>query len=217
MFIQAEKWFARIDHVFANAGVSPTTSLLDVTLDADGLLEPPGLRTVNVNLLGPMYTVKLAAAYMTKLARQRPDGSGSIVLTGSCSSLENFSAGDYTITKHGVLGILRGIGNLMGEHVRLNAVAPSWTATPLAPVEFIQSTGAAVQSPDVVARSVVLLFADEKRHQEVIYSWDGHCKEVNKADGGLLAMTEGLLDNAKNEERVMLKLREVTASSKAFA
>lgn len=214
MFIQAEQWFSRIDHVFANAGVSPTTNLLDVTLDADGLLEAPGLRTINVNLIGVMYTVKLAVAYMTKLARERPAGSGSIVLTGSCSSLENFSAGDYTITKHGVLGILRGVGNLMPENVRLNAVAPSWTATPLAPVEFVQSMGAAVQSPDVVARTVVLLFADEKRHQEVIYSWDGRCKEVNKAEGGLLAVTEGLLDNSMDEERVMLKLREVAASSK---
>lgn len=208
MFIQSEKWFGRIDHVFANAGVAPTTDLLDVTLDETGQLEAPSFRTINVNLLGPMYTVKLAVAYMTTLAKERPDGSGSIVLTASTASFQNFSAGDYTITKHGVLGIIRGVGNLLGEKVRLNAVAPSWTTTRMVPSEFIESMGVAVQSPDAVARSVVLLFADEQRHQEVIYSWEGHYREVNKADGGLLAMAEKLLDNADNEERVMQKLRE---------
>lgn len=208
MFIQAENWFGRIDHVFANAGVGPTTNLLDVTLDESGYLAPPDLKTVNVNLLGAMYTVKLAAAYMTKLASRRPDGSGSIVLTASCSSLENFSAGDYTVTKHGVLGIIRGIGNLMGETVRLNAIAPSWTATAMVPTELVEELGGVVQPAAAVAKGVVLLFTDEQRHQEVIYSWGGRYREVNKAEGGLLAVAEKLLENGVNEERVMQQLKE---------
>lgn len=212
MFIRANEWFGRIDHVFANAGVSPSTDLLDVTLDTDGQLQAPSLRTVNVNLVGVMYTVKLAVAYMKKLAIQSPN-AGSIVLTASTSSFQNFSAGDYTVTKHGVLGIIRGIGNLLRDEIRLNAVAPSWTATGMVPSDFIEAMGVAVQSPDVVARSVVLLFADEQRHQEVIYSWNGQCREVNKADGGLLAVTEKLLDYAHNEERVMLKMKEAAAAS----
>lgn len=211
MFIQANQWFGRIDHVFANAGVSPSTDLLDVTLDEDGQIAAPSLRTVNVNLVGVMYTVKLAVAYMKKLGTQSPN-PGSIVLTASTSSFQNFSAGDYTVTKHGVLGILRGIGNLLDGAIRLNAVAPSWTATGMVPKEFIEAMDVAVQSPDIVARSVVLLFADEGRHQEVIYSWDGQCREVNKAEGGLLAMAEELLDYAHNEERVMLKLKEEAAT-----
>lgn len=207
MFIQSETWFGRIDHVFANAGVPPSTDLLDVSLDESGYLAAPDMRTVDVNLVGAMYTVKLAAAYMTKLASQRPDGRGSIVLTASCSSFENFSAGDYTVTKHGVLGIIRGLGNLMGESVRLNAIAPSWTATAMVPAE-VESFGGVVQSAEAVAKGVVLLFVDECRHQEVVYSWDDRYREVNKAEGGLLAVAEKLLENGVNEERVMRKLRE---------
>lgn len=212
MFIQSETWYGRIDQVFANAGVGPTTDLLDVTLDESGCLAPPDLRTVNVNLLGAMYTVKLAAAYMTQLASQRPQGSGSIVLTASCSSLENFSAGDYTVTKHGVLGIIRGIGNLMGGTVRLNAIAPSWTDTAMVPTEFVESLGGVVQPAEAVAKGVVLLFVDERRHQEVVYSWGGRYREVNKAEGGLLAAAEKLLENGVNEERVMQKLKEERAA-----
>ncbi|KAJ5103921.1 hypothetical protein N7532_004450 [Penicillium argentinense] len=210
MFEQANKWFGRIDSVFACAGVSPTTDFLDITLDESGQLAPPNLRTMDINLLGPIYTTRLAAAYMSELASQRPQGSGgSIVLAASASSFQNFSAGDYTVTKHGVLGMIRGMGSkLEAKGIRLNAIAPSWTATGIVPAELIQSLGATVQSPEAVARSVVLLFADPARNSEVIYSWEGKFREVNKGEGGLLASANAILDNADNEERVMLKLRE---------
>lgn len=147
---------------------------------------------------------------MSELASQRPEGTGgSIVLAASASSFQNFSAGDYTIAKHGVLGMIRGMGSkLQQKNIRLNAIAPSWTATGIVPAEVLQSFGTAVQSPEAVARSVALLFADQSRHGEVIYSWEGHYREVNKAEGGMLANVQGILKNADNEERVMLKLRE---------
>jgi hypothetical protein len=65
----------------------------------------------------------------------------------------------------------------------------------MVPLESLQAMGVPVQLPEDVARSVVLLFADENRHGEVIYSAQGKFKEVNKSEGGLLAMTEGLLFN----------------------
>ncbi|KAJ5211578.1 uncharacterized protein N7498_003224 [Penicillium cinerascens] len=209
MFVQANEWFGRIDHVFANAGVAPTTDFLDVTLNEAGQLEPPNLRTVSVNLLGPIYTVRLASAYMTSLAKERPVGKGSIVLTASTSSFQNFSSGDYTITKHGVLGMMRGLGRqIESKNIRLNAVAPSWTASGIVSPENIKVMGITVQLPEVVARSVALLLADDKRHGDVIYSWNGHYREVNNAEGGLLSMAAKLLGNAENEESVMQKLRE---------
>ncbi|CAI7677576.1 unnamed protein product [Penicillium manginii] len=210
MFDEANKLFGRIDHVFANAGVGPTTDFLDVTLDESGQLEPPNLRTIDINLLGPIYTARLASAYMSELASQRPEGAGgSIVLAASASSFQNFSAGDYTIAKHGVLGMIRGMGsNLQEKGLRLNAIAPSWTATGIVPGDILKSLNAGVQSPEVVAQSVVLLFADPDRHGEVIYSWEGHYREVNKTDGGLLASAKAILENGDNEERVMIKLRE---------
>lgn len=216
MFDEANKTFGGIDHVFANAGVGPTTDFLSLNLNGAGQLEPPPLRTINVNLIGVLYTINLANAYMTELASRRPSTkTGSIVLTASASSFQNFRAGDYTITKHGVLGMVRGlVHKLEGEgKIRLNAVAPSWTETAMAPTEAIKAAGVPVQSPEAVAQSVVLLFADEGRHGEVIYSSQGRFKEMNNADGGLLSMTEKLLFNKDNLDGVLQTIsKEVTKS-----
>ncbi|KAJ5856956.1 hypothetical protein N7455_007850 [Penicillium solitum] len=211
-FIQVEEWFGRIDHVFANAGIAPTTNFLDDNLDENGQLTPPDLRTINVNLLGVIFTVRLAAYYIQKHSAHRASGElGSIVVTASTASFQNFSAGDYTVTKHGVLGLVRGIGYQLEGKVRLNAVAPSWTATGVVPTPFIKDLGVTVQGPEVVANSVALLFSDHQRHQDVIYSWDGKYLEVNNATGGLLAATNGILVNSANEESVMRKMVEANA------
>ncbi|CAI7620643.1 unnamed protein product [Penicillium discolor] len=208
-FIQVEEWFGRIDHVFANAGIGPTTNFLDDNLDENGQLTPPDLRTINVNLLGVIFTVRLAAYYIQKHSAHRASGElGSIVVTASTASFQNFSAGDYTVTKHGVLGLIHGIGYQLEGKVRLNAVAPSWTATGVVPTPFIEDLGVTVQGPEVVANSVALLFSDHQRHQDVIYSWDGKYLEVNNATGGLLAATNGILLNSANEESVMRKMVE---------
>lgn len=214
-FIQVEEWFGRIDHVFANAGIGPTTNFLDDNLDENGQLTPPDLRTINVNLLGVIFTVRLAAYYIQKHSAHRASGElGSIVVTASTASFQNFSAGDYTVTKHGVLGLIRGIGYQLEGKVRLNAVAPSWTATGVVPTPFIEDLGVAVQGPEAVANSVGLLFSDQQRHQDVIYSWDGKYLEVNNAKGGLLAATNGILVNSANEESVMKKMVEESALDK---
>ncbi|KAJ6144075.1 hypothetical protein N7471_003528 [Penicillium samsonianum] len=211
-FIQIEACFGHIDHVFANAGVSPTTNLLDDTLDENGLLAPPNLRTVNVNLLGVISTVRLASYYIQKHSTHRSTGElGRIVVTASTASFQNFTAGDYTITKHGVLGLVRGLQSQLEGKVRLNAVSPSWKNTGMVPKDFIESLGVRVQEPEVVARSVALLFGDQKRYSEVIYSWDGKFLEANKADGGLLQGADKILVNAANEDRVMVKRREAVA------
>lgn len=217
MFDQADKLFGGIDHVFANAGVGPTTDFLGINLNEAGQLEPPPLRTINVNLIGPLYTINLAQAYMKQLASRRPvKKTGSIVLTASASSFQNFSASDYTIAKHGVLGMVRGLVNKLEAEgqIRLNAVAPSWTRTGMVPIETIQAMGVPVQTPEAVAQSVVLLFADENRHGEVIYSSQGKFREINKADRGLLSMTTVLLNNTEDKlEGVMQNVNEQLAKA----
>jgi NAD(P)-dependent dehydrogenase (short-subunit alcohol dehydrogenase family) len=216
MFTQADEVYGGIDHVFANAGVGPTTDFWGINLNEDGQLEPPPLRTININLIGPLYTINLAQAYMRQLASRRPVmKTGSIVLAASAVSFQNFSAGDYTIAKHGVLGIIRGLVHKLEAEgkIRLNAVAPSWTRTGMAPMKIIQAMGVPVQSPEAVAQNVVLLFADERRHGEVIYSSQGKFWEINKADGGLLSMTKGLLYNNDNLEGVMRNVHEQMAKA----
>lgn len=90
-FKAAERYYGRIDHVFANAGIAPTVSLLEDDVDANGDLLPPNLKTIDVNLLGCLYTVKLGIHYV----RKNPSG-GSIVITASGSSFTRFPAVDYS-------------------------------------------------------------------------------------------------------------------------
>ncbi|CEL06156.1 hypothetical protein ASPCAL07264 [Aspergillus calidoustus] len=226
LFIRGFSHFGRIDHVFANAGIGPRTNFLEerfeegATDDGEKLLAPPDLRTVNVNLLGVINTVRLGIYYLRRETSDRTSASvlRSIVLTASASSFQNFSAADYTVAKHGVLGILRGLVNGLqadslkaGEYrcprVRLNAIAPSWTATGMVPRDVLAEMGIEVQEPEVVARSVVMLWNDEKRHGEVIYSWGGRYVEINRREEGLLDGAIRAVPNKILEEDVLARLK----------
>jgi NAD(P)-dependent dehydrogenase (short-subunit alcohol dehydrogenase family) len=92
LFKATEKEYGHIDHVFANAGISPSFSLLEDDVDEHGDLLPPKLNTLNVNLNGCIYTVKLGIYYLKK----NPKG-GSIVITASGSSFSRFPATDYSV------------------------------------------------------------------------------------------------------------------------
>jgi NAD(P)-dependent dehydrogenase (short-subunit alcohol dehydrogenase family) len=91
LFKAAEKEYGKIDHVFANAGIGPTVSLLEDDVDENGDLLPPKLNTLNINLTGCLYTVKLAIYHLKK----NPNG-GSIVMTASVSSFTRFPPPDYS-------------------------------------------------------------------------------------------------------------------------
>ena len=91
MFKAAEKKYGKMDHVFANAGIGSSFSLLEDEVDTQGDLLPPKLDTINVNLIGCIYTVKLGIHYLAKTRR-----GGSIVVTGSASSIARFPQTDYS-------------------------------------------------------------------------------------------------------------------------
>jgi NAD(P)-dependent dehydrogenase (short-subunit alcohol dehydrogenase family) len=108
LFKAAEDEYGRIDHVFANAGISPSFSLLEDDVDEHGDLLPPKLNTLNVNLNGCVYTVKLGIYYLKK----NPKG-GSIVMTASGSSFTRFPATDYSVQS---LSILDNSPNMPQQH-----------------------------------------------------------------------------------------------------
>lgn len=91
LFKFAIKSHGRIDHVFANAGISPRATYFEDNTDADGDPLPPDFRTIDINLKGVINTVSLAMHYLRKQER-----GGSIVLTASASAYQRYSAGDYS-------------------------------------------------------------------------------------------------------------------------
>lgn len=222
LFDSAKATFGYIDHVFANAGISSRTNFLDEgNIDEEtGCLAAPDLEVLNINLIGVIYTLQLAVHHFREVEKDRfPDSSStargrSIVLTASASSFQNFSAPDYTAAKHGVLGLMRGLvdplssSSSSSDRIRINSVAPSWTSSGLVSGDFFAEMGLVAQSPDVVARSVVLLFVDVERNGDLIYSWEGKYKEINNVEGGLLSSARNILGNEISEEEVFQRIQK---------
>ena len=113
--------FGRIDVLFSNAGVP---SLVPSVLD---LSEAEWDRVIDVNLKGAFLMTRAVVPHMIK------SGQGAIVLTGSDMSF----VGDpllpaYNASKGGVLLLMKSLAlGLIGQGIRVNAVCPGTTDTPL--------------------------------------------------------------------------------------
>lgn len=206
MFKAAIDTYGRVDHAFANAGIPPQETFMEDNLDDKGELLPPNLKVVQVNYIGEIYTVKLAIHYI----RKNPNG-GSIALTGSASSFQEMIGPDYTSSKTGVLGLMRGMMHLMNSAempIRINVIGPQWVETGLAPSAAWNIIGEAVQSPDFVARQVALLMADKKRHGQFLFSDMYVVKEI---EGPMNKLAEEFPEKSKpgwiGLNDAMMKLR----------
>ncbi|KAJ6088546.1 hypothetical protein N7486_009807 [Penicillium sp. IBT 16267x] len=125
----------RVDIVFANAGITEKGSLLPQDGAGNGPVKP-NLATLNVNLIGVIYSVQLAIHYMSKNSSGNRQGSnGLICCTASNAGLYPFPiAPIYAATKHGVVGLVRSLARaLITQGIRINALAPAVIETNIAP------------------------------------------------------------------------------------
>jgi NAD(P)-dependent dehydrogenase (short-subunit alcohol dehydrogenase family) len=131
LFDAAVAAHGRVDHVFANAGVGSSVDYLRSRYDHDddgggggGGLREPDARTWDVNLRGMVNTAYLALHWFRT---QDPPG-GSVVCTGSASSFQPFTEVDYSASKHGILGWVRGVVAAIEAAklpIRVNTIGPS--------------------------------------------------------------------------------------------
>ncbi|KAG9583649.1 NAD(P)-binding protein, partial [Aureobasidium melanogenum] len=182
LFKETLKIHGHIDHVFANAGMRPSASYLALEEDSNGNPVEPNHITLDVNLKGVINTASLGLHYMQK---QPPPQSGnySIVLTASPSAYHRFRAADYGISKHGVLGLLRGLTPVTAPHlpIRVNALCPAWTATALVEQSMYAGVNVNLSTSENVAKAAVLLMADESRHGQMVLSVGDRYREVEEA------------------------------------
>jgi 3-oxoacyl-[acyl-carrier protein] reductase len=154
----AEERFGGLHVAFANAG---TGSIAPVS-DADAA---DWMRVIEVNLLGPLLTVKHAA-------RRMRDG-GSIILTASLNAVQPAAGMSAYCCSKAALAMLAQVAALelgpMG--IRVNAIGPGLVRTGLtepmwlvpsiiAEFEENQPLGTAI-TPDDVARLVAFLASDD--------------------------------------------------------
>ena len=104
----------KLDIVVANAGIYQTHPALE--LDDAGWQE-----TIDINLTGVWNTVKVSLPHLVA------NKGGSIILTSSVAGLKGLANSvHYNAAKHGVVGIMRTIGNEFAQHgIRVNSVHPT--------------------------------------------------------------------------------------------
>lgn len=128
VFEDVYKEVGSIDYVFANAGVSEIGTFLKKD---EGEPTKPNLRTLEINLLGSIYSIKLAVHYMRK---NTATNKGSIICTASNAGLYGFPiAPMYGTSKHAIVGTVRSLAKpLEADGIQINAICPNCIATGLA-------------------------------------------------------------------------------------
>ncbi|MEV4579652.1 SDR family NAD(P)-dependent oxidoreductase [Nonomuraea jabiensis] len=116
----AERRYGRLDLLHLNAGIPGRVDLADFDLERYR-------QVVGVNVDGVVFGVRAGVPLLKR------SGGGAIVVTSSLAGLVGF-AGDpiYTMTKHAVVGLVRALAEpLAAQNIRIGAVCPGFTDTPL--------------------------------------------------------------------------------------
>ena len=139
------------DAAFLNAGTSTGVS------DPGELPDESWHGILRANLEGVVYGTRELAS------RLMPDG-GSIVATASLAGLTGMP-GDpaYTATKHAVVGWVRAAAPaLAARGIRLNALCPGFTDTPIVDAELRGSLDVPLMEPSFVAAAALRVLEDEE-------------------------------------------------------
>lgn len=122
--LAANEW-GRVDVAITCAGVALEP------VDIEQIDDATFARVVEVNLHGTFYCLRAAARHM----RRNTPSSGAIVTISSVGALAPFPLpAPYPAAKAGVLGMTRAVAALLAkEGIRVNAIAPGATDTPMMP------------------------------------------------------------------------------------
>jgi len=139
------------DAAFLNAGIG--IGFPDVAELPDAEYE----RILRANVHGVVYGTRELAA------RLMPDG-GSIVATASLAGLTAMPFDPcYTLTKHAVVGFVRSAApGLATRGIRINALCPGFTDTPIVEQELRGALPAPLMEPSFVATAALRVLGDEE-------------------------------------------------------
>ena len=137
------------DAAFLNAGVVTGES------DMTALTDEQYVRALRANIDGVVYGVRELAA------RLMPDG-GAIVATASLAGLTATPIDPiYALTKHAVVGFVRSCApQLAARGIRINALCPGFTDTPIVPDEHRGLIDVPLMQPSFVAEAALQALND---------------------------------------------------------
>lgn len=112
------KTFGTINCLVNNAGIAIDKPFLDKTPDEFR-------KTLNVNLVGPFMTSKLAYNYLINAK------NASIINISSTNGIDTLypESIDYDASKAGVISLTKNLSSVYAPNVRVNSVAPGWVKT----------------------------------------------------------------------------------------
>ncbi len=114
-----------LDVAVANAGISIRHEFVDIE-------RAEFERVLRVNLFGSFYVSQLAARHMLREA-----GGGAILFTASTSGVVGYRHyADYNASKGAVIALMRSMALELAPKVRVNAVNPGYTLTPMQEAEY---------------------------------------------------------------------------------
>ena len=138
--------------------------LIDSHADADGNDEPvkPDLKILNINLVGVMYTVKLAVHYLNRNGENR---DRALIMTASLAGyLDQPGSPQYCSSKWGVRGIMRALRRTVPRmNMRVNIISPWFVKTPIMSKEvqdLVESKGIQWARKEDAAGAVLHMAAD---------------------------------------------------------
>lgn len=99
----------------------------------------PNLKTIEVDLMGPVYATYIALHYFRT---NEPNTGGKVVITSSTAGLYGCPPQpQYGTAKFGCIGFTRSMGEnagLQSENITVNAICPSFVPSGLAPPEMLK-------------------------------------------------------------------------------
>lgn len=121
LFKTAFDKYGRVDIVVANAGISIHQDIFDPNSD---VFQEPSMKEVDINLVGAVFSARIGMHYL------RRSGGGDLVLVSSIAGWKECGGlVTYTASKHGVVGIMRGLHlTATPENIRVNVICPWMTS-----------------------------------------------------------------------------------------
>lgn len=125
LFNTAFDQYGRVDIVIANAGISIPQDIFDPASD---FTQEPSMKEIDINLVGSIFSARIGMHYL------RRSGGGDLVLVSSIAGWKECGGlVTYTASKHGVVGIMRGLHlTATPENIRVNVICP-WMTSKFAP------------------------------------------------------------------------------------
>ena len=165
IFETAKQKFGRVDFVAANAGIAESMDLAKpMDVPSGKTPQKPNLKTVDVNLYGPLYAAYLAVHYFRT---NSPATGGRYVVTSSAAGLYgHVDLPLYSAAKFGCVGLVRSLGldkRCVAENITFNAICPGWVETGLAPpgmIEFVRKNCAEIITPMSTIMRAYNMFLD---------------------------------------------------------